>query len=75
MNTALASWPHQRGLDYLVGAEDVGLILCSQKQGKSGWVIPTISLNQLDNYIKRSLCLGHGDLDFRNSYSVGSVRI
>lgn len=53
----------------------MGLILIAKNKEKVDGVIPTISLNQLDNYIKRSLCLGHGDLDFRNSYSVGSVRI
>lgn len=53
----------------------MGLILIAKNKEKVDGVIPTISLNQLDNYIKRPLCLGHGDLDFRNSYSVGSVRI
>ena len=65
--------PIQRGLDYLVGAEDVGLTLMAKNKEKVDGVISTISLYQLDNYIKCSLCLGHGDLDFINSYSYSVV--
>ena len=56
-----------------MGAEDVGLTLVAKNKEKVDGVISTISLYQLDNYIKCSLCLGHGDLDFINSYSYSVV--
>lgn len=61
--------PIQRGLDYLVGEGDVGLVLIAKAKGKVDVAIPAICLNQLDSYINFPLCLHHGDLDFVSSYT------
>lgn len=58
------------------GAERRGSDFNSQKRKKWIKVIPTISFSSTQiNYISVHFAWGIGDLDFRNSYSVGSVRI